>query len=42
VGFGVTYDLNEHYHLMASAGRGLQNRAETGDMAWYAAVLMTF
>jgi hypothetical protein len=42
VGFGVTYDLNEHYHLMASAGPGLQNRAETGDMAWYAAVLMTF
>jgi len=27
---------------MASAGPGLQNRAETGDMAWYAAVLMTF
>ncbi|MBN9532105.1 MAG: transporter [Alphaproteobacteria bacterium] len=42
VGFGATYDLNEHYHLMASAGPGLQNRAETGDMAWYAAVLMTF
>jgi hypothetical protein len=22
---GVTYDLNEHYHLLFSAGRGLQN-----------------
>ncbi len=42
LGFGATYDLNENFHLMASGGPGLQNAAETGEVSWYVAMLMTF
>ena len=26
---GITYDLSEHYHLLLSAGQGVQNRSTT-------------
>jgi hypothetical protein len=42
LGFGATYDLSENFHLMASAGPGIQNAAETGEVSWYVAMLMTF
>ncbi len=42
VGFGATYDLSENYHLMASAGPGIQNANETNRVSWYAALLFTF
>jgi hypothetical protein len=42
LGFGATYDLNENFHLMASGGPGIQNAAETGEVSWYVAMLMTF
>ncbi|HVX04668.1 MAG TPA: transporter [Rhodanobacteraceae bacterium] len=38
---GATYDLNAHFHLMASAGPGLQNRDRTDRVVWYAALLWT-
>jgi hypothetical protein len=41
-GAGLRYDLNEHYHLLAYAGPGLQNVAETGRYSWYASILWTF
>jgi hypothetical protein len=42
LGFGATYDLNENFHLMASAGPGVQNPAQTDRVAWYTALLLTF
>lgn len=42
VGFGATWDLSENYHLMASAGPGIQNAADTNRATWYAAMLFTF
>jgi hypothetical protein len=42
LGFGAIYDLTDNYHLLASAGPGLQNAGETGRYLWYAAVLFTF
>ncbi len=42
VGGGVVYDLNEHYHLLAWAGPGIQNADETNRLSWYASVLFTF
>lgn len=42
LGGGVTYDINEHYHLLAYAGPGLENAAETGRQDFYTAVLFTF
>ncbi|HET9819172.1 MAG TPA: transporter [Rhodanobacteraceae bacterium] len=38
---GATYDLGPHFHLMASAGPGLQNRSRTDRVVWYAALLWT-
>jgi hypothetical protein len=39
---GATYDLDAHFHLMASAGPGLQNRDLAADRGvWYAALLWT-
>lgn len=38
---GATYDLGPHFHLMASAGPGLQNRDWTDRVVWYAALLWT-
>lgn len=42
IGFGMIYDLGEHYHLLAYAGPGLQNAAATGRYAWYASLLFTY
>lgn len=42
IGFGVQYDIADNYHLLAYAGPGLQNPAETGQYTWYASVLFTF
>jgi len=42
LGFGMIYDLSEHYHLLAYAGPGLQNAPETGRYTWYASILVTF
>src|SRR6185312_1608738 len=39
VGAGLNYDLDEHYHLLAYAGPGLQNAAETGRVSWYTSIL---
>jgi len=42
LGGGAIYDLNEHYHLMASFGPGLQNAGENGRLSWYTALQLTF
>jgi len=42
LGGGVIYDLNEHWHLMASFGPGLQNAGEDDISSWYIATLVTF
>ena len=42
LGGGLRYDLNERYHLLAYAGPGMQNVAETGRYSWYASFLFTF
>lgn len=42
LGFGATYDLTPHAHLMASFGPGIQNAGDTGRYNWYAAILLTF
>lgn len=38
---GATYDLNDHWHLLASAGPGLQNRDQVDRTVWYVSVLWT-
>ena len=38
---GVLYDLNEHNHLLFSAGRGIQNASETNRFSWYIAYQIT-
>lgn len=42
IGAGVTWDLNEHYHLLAYAGPNLQNAATTVHTNWYASLLVTY
>lgn len=42
MGLGITVDLSEHLHLLASAGPGLQHHATTDQAAWYAALLLTY
>jgi hypothetical protein len=42
IGAGLRYDVSENYHLLAYAGPGLQNAAETGRYSWYASILLTF
>lgn len=42
VGAGFTYDLDGHYHLMASIGPGIQNPSATDRYSWYTALLFTF
>ena len=42
LGVGVTYDLNDTYHLLGYVRRGLQNTAETDRVSWYTGVLFTF
>jgi len=38
---GATYDLTEHYHLLASAGKGLQHARETDAFSWYLGLQVT-
>jgi hypothetical protein len=42
MGAGLIYDFNENVHLLAYAGPGLQNAAETARYNWYSSVLFTF
>lgn len=42
IGFGGTYDLSDHVHILGYAGTGLQNRDETGRTSWYGSLLFTF
>jgi hypothetical protein len=42
VGMGVTYDLDDNYHLLGYVRRGIQNTEQTDRVSWYAAVLFTF
>lgn len=42
LGVGVTYDINDTYHLLGYVRRGIQNTEETDRVSWYAAVLFTF
>jgi len=39
---GLTYDLSEHYHVLFSAGDGLQNRSTTNNFSYYLALQFTF
>jgi hypothetical protein len=39
---GGVYDFTEHYHLLFSAGRGLQNAATTNQFSYYVALQRTF
>lgn len=41
-GAGVRYDFNPTYHLLAYAGPGLRDRAETARYSWYLSILFTF
>ena len=42
LGIGVTYDLNDNYHLLGYVRRGIQNASETDRYSWYGALLTTF
>jgi len=42
LGAGLKYDITGNYHVLAYAGPGLQNAAETGRYNWYASILFTF
>lgn len=39
---GGTYDFNETYHLLFSAGTGLENRESSNDFSYYLALQVTF
>jgi hypothetical protein len=39
---GATYDITENWHLLASAGTGLQNRTDTNQFSYYFGVQLTF
>jgi hypothetical protein len=39
---GGAYDFDEHNHLLFSAGTGLQNTAQTNEVAWYFGWEMTY
>lgn len=39
---GAIYDITEHYHLLISAGRGLQNAAAGDELSYYLALQWTF
>lgn len=41
VGGGLIYDISENVHLLAYAGPGLQNTAETARFNWYSSILFT-
>ena len=40
--FGGAYDVDEHNHLLFSAGRGFQNAAEANLYSWYLAWQVTY
>ena len=42
IGAGLTYDINDHYHLMTYAGPNLQNVPQTARYSWYAALQVTY
>ena len=42
LGLGVTYDINDTYHLLGYVRRGIQNTNESDQYSWYAALLTTF
>lgn len=42
LGAGLVYDVDEHFHLMASGGPGIQSAADTDRYSWYVALLSTF
>lgn len=42
VGVGLRYDLSENYHLLFSAGPGLEHAADTGRYDWYLSLLLTY
>ena len=42
LGFGGTFDLTKHLHLMATLGPGVQNRSQTSSVHGYVALLTTF
>jgi hypothetical protein len=39
---GIHYDLTPNFHVVASAGSGIQNAAATNRTSWYLALLMTY
>jgi hypothetical protein len=39
---GLIYDFTEHWHLLASAGTGMQNRARTNQFSYYTGLQLTF
>jgi Putative MetA-pathway of phenol degradation len=41
LGFGATYDVSERYHLLFSAGPGIQNVTVTNGLSWYTALQIT-
>jgi hypothetical protein len=41
VGVGATYDLSAHYHLLISAGPGIQNVTQADGYTWYGALQIT-
>ncbi len=41
VGVGATYDLSDRYHLLVSAGPGIQNVTSTDGYTWYGAFQIT-
>jgi len=39
---GATYDFSEHWHLLCSAGSGIQNASETNQFSYYLGLQLTF
>ena len=39
---GLIYDVSENWHVLASAGSGLQNRSTTNQFSYFAAIQLTF
>ena len=42
VGAGLRFDVNENFHVLAYAGRGIQNTEETNRLSLYSALLVTY
>lgn len=42
VGLGGIYDISDNYHLLAYAGRGIEDAGSTNRLTWYSSVLFTF